>query len=221
MLVSHRKKFIFIKTAKTAGTSVESYFERFCLPSNCWEQLHYRSEIESDSGMVGARGPNAHKSKLKNHMSAMQIRDVVTPDVWASYFKFSIIRNPFDLIVSRYFFVRNRIEQSPTMHMKKKDVVLDFRKFAFASKPSLYSQLSIDNCLVTDYLIKYEELTKGIREVSQILDCDINLDLLPTFKSGFRDRRFTLQELYNSELISYVEAQHKQDLDVGDYKFPD
>lgn len=32
MLISHRKRFIFTKTAKTAGTSVESYFEQYCMP---------------------------------------------------------------------------------------------------------------------------------------------------------------------------------------------
>jgi hypothetical protein len=29
MLVSHRKKFIFVKTGKTAGTSVEVFFEKY------------------------------------------------------------------------------------------------------------------------------------------------------------------------------------------------
>ncbi len=32
MLVSHRHQFIYTKTHKTASTSVEAYFERFCFP---------------------------------------------------------------------------------------------------------------------------------------------------------------------------------------------
>lgn len=32
MLVNHTKKFIFLKTVKTAETSVEGLLERFCLP---------------------------------------------------------------------------------------------------------------------------------------------------------------------------------------------
>lgn len=34
MLVSHRKKFIFAKTKKTASTSVESVFETYCIHEN-------------------------------------------------------------------------------------------------------------------------------------------------------------------------------------------
>jgi hypothetical protein len=34
MLVSHLKKFIFTKTKKTAGTSVESVFEPYCMHGN-------------------------------------------------------------------------------------------------------------------------------------------------------------------------------------------
>lgn len=110
LLVSHRKKFIFIKTAKTAGTSVESYFERFCLPEDAWTQVHFRDEVNCEAGMIGARGPGASKSKLRNHMSATQIKPLLDSSVWDGYFKFSVIRNPFDLIVSSYFFNRNCLE---------------------------------------------------------------------------------------------------------------
>ena len=34
MLVTHRKKSIFTKTKKTAGTYVESVFEHYCVHGN-------------------------------------------------------------------------------------------------------------------------------------------------------------------------------------------
>ena len=40
MLISHRKQFIYTKTAKTAGTSVESYFEKYCMPEGKWQFSH-------------------------------------------------------------------------------------------------------------------------------------------------------------------------------------
>ena len=36
MLVSHSKKFIFLKTMKTAGASVEIYLERYCVPLDAY-----------------------------------------------------------------------------------------------------------------------------------------------------------------------------------------
>ena len=51
MLVSHRYKFIYTKTRKTAGSSVESYFEPFCMPDGEWTQRHLREEYVSDAGI--------------------------------------------------------------------------------------------------------------------------------------------------------------------------
>jgi len=52
MLVSHRKKFIYTKTAKTAGTSVESYFEPFCLPEGDWKLEHTRDDAQFQRRVV-------------------------------------------------------------------------------------------------------------------------------------------------------------------------
>ena len=53
MLISHRKQFIFTKTVKTAGTSVESYFEQFCKPDGEWQESHAHEEYVSKSGIIG------------------------------------------------------------------------------------------------------------------------------------------------------------------------
>jgi len=44
MLVSHLKKFIFIKSMKTASTSVEVYFERYCVADQNWVPQHHRDQ---------------------------------------------------------------------------------------------------------------------------------------------------------------------------------
>ena len=36
MLVSHARKFIYTKTLKTAGTSVEVFLEPYCRPPAKW-----------------------------------------------------------------------------------------------------------------------------------------------------------------------------------------
>jgi hypothetical protein len=56
MLIGHRKKFIYTKTAKTAGTSIESYFENFCMPENTWKFSNPREEYVSKEGIIGYRG---------------------------------------------------------------------------------------------------------------------------------------------------------------------
>jgi hypothetical protein len=53
MLVSHQRKFIYTKTVKTAGSSVESYFEPYCISPEEYP-LHRPGELhESEQGIIG------------------------------------------------------------------------------------------------------------------------------------------------------------------------
>ena len=108
MLVSHRKKFIFTKTAKTAGTSVESYFEKYCMPEGEWQQSHTREEYISETGIIGYRGKKPPETKFYGHMSASEIKGYLGPEVWEDYFKFTVIRNPFDKLVSGFKMYEDR-----------------------------------------------------------------------------------------------------------------
>ena len=79
MVVSHEYKCIFIHIPRTSGTSIEkTLFEK----------------------NTASRNPNYWK-KYK-HFKASQVREHVGEDVWNSYFKFSMVRNPWDRVVSRY-----------------------------------------------------------------------------------------------------------------------
>ena len=100
MLISHINQFIYTKTAKTAGTSVESYFEKFCMPEDEWEFSHARDEYVSKEGIIGYRGNDARGKKWVNHMSALEIRNNIGNSIWNSYFKFCVIRKyPLDFFV--------------------------------------------------------------------------------------------------------------------------
>ena len=77
MLISHRKRFIYTKTVKTAGTSVEVYFEPWCLPENTWTFSHARDQTVCADGIIGYRGNNRGDSSWWNHMPASLIAFLV------------------------------------------------------------------------------------------------------------------------------------------------
>jgi hypothetical protein len=95
MLVSHRKSFIYTKTHKTASTSVEVYFEPFCVPEGEWAFQHSRDERVSEAGIVGARGDDTSNATWENHMTAKEIKDKIDKDAWYSYFKFCTVKKSF------------------------------------------------------------------------------------------------------------------------------
>ena len=104
MLVSHRKHFIYTKTAKTASTSVETYFEPLCLAPGRWTFQHARDETVTDEGIIGYRGADTDGKRWFNHMSCEVIRAQLGASRWDDYFKFAVIRDPFDKLLSGYFF---------------------------------------------------------------------------------------------------------------------
>ena len=58
MIVSHRHRFIFVKTAKTAGSSVELYLRQFCGPDDIVPYLGPDDERLARS--IGAGRPRNH-----------------------------------------------------------------------------------------------------------------------------------------------------------------
>jgi hypothetical protein len=103
VLVSHRYRFIFTKTAKTGGTSVEAYFERFCLPDEDFVPTHGRPAYESASGIIGYRGArDGVRRRWFNHMSARNIQRELGDEIWNGYFKFCTIRDPFEKAISAF-----------------------------------------------------------------------------------------------------------------------
>lgn len=111
VMVSHAREFIFLKTRKTAGTSVEMVLEPLCRPPGA-EVSERTPTLISAQGIVGRRlTPRPRLFRLRrllgqtdwyNHMPAIEVRAALGAARWDRYRKIATIRNPFDLAVSRY-----------------------------------------------------------------------------------------------------------------------
>jgi hypothetical protein len=126
MLISHRKKFIYTKTYKTGSTSVEAFFEKYCMSDKEWElrkakqekdeyvlstgsysswdieQIVEKAEYISPEGIIGFSGTTLNGQIWYNHLPASLLLNMLGPEIWNSYFKFCCIRNPFDKAISMF-----------------------------------------------------------------------------------------------------------------------
>jgi len=125
MIVSHRHRFIFVKTHKTAGSSLEVALARECGDGDIVSHMedNIASGLPRNYGPTSALGPiyNRHKLLRKllsrhspllgafyyEHMAASRIRELVGEDVWNSYFTFCFERNPWDKVVSYYLWKKH------------------------------------------------------------------------------------------------------------------
>ena len=196
MIVSHRHKFIFIKTKKTAGTSVELVLRAFCGPDDIVVPLRAADEdLAHGHGPRNWRlGPPEHparkalrrvfgfpRKKLEGytaHMAASDVRKLIGDAIWDEYFKFTIERNPWDRQVSHYFY------QMRSKGRRK----LSFDQFmctkrAYLNNIELYS---IDGEIAVDDVIRFENLQGDLVEVLKKIGITSPV-ALPRAKGGIRE----------------------------------
>lgn len=239
MLISHRKHFIFTKTAKTAGTSIESYFEQYCMPDGEWQESHSRDEYVSETGIIGYRGTDNSDSTWYNHMPAKRIRDLIGQDIWDRYFKFTVVRNPFDKLISGFFMLEKRKQNySYTQRLKAfARQILDrgnpidrvvgeteierfrcwIRKGAAFMDRDKYL---IDGEECVDYFIRFEDLHVGMKHVSVRLAIPFEPSRIPEFKKGKRHHRSQTRDYYDHETEKIVRKLYAWEFERFGYDLP-
>ncbi|RMH18328.1 MAG: hypothetical protein D6698_07185 [Gammaproteobacteria bacterium] len=227
MLVSHRKKFIYTKTAKTAGTSVELFFEPYCLPANSISHSHERGTYVGESGIVGYRGRNSFGHKWFNHMPAYRIKQLLGEEVWEEYFKFCVIRNPFDRLVSAFYHCeRVRAEPLRLDNLRRKwrfgkvrvqgtTEIERFRSWlAAGGDMNDRDKYLIDGKVCVDYFIRYDSLSEGVQDVCTRLGISYDPERLPRLKSGLRNNVIPLEDYYDAKSIELVRSRYALEIEM-------
>lgn len=119
MIISHTHKFIFIKSLKTAGTSIEAALSGHCGGNDVVVPINDYAYNRDEKGQFVHRGMNADElyRKIGQHVDAATIRARVPEEIWNGYFKFSITRNPWDRALSYFFWDRRN---DPTLKPRKR-----------------------------------------------------------------------------------------------------
>lgn len=106
MLVSHRRRFIYFKTRKTASTSTEIFFEPYCVADPSHVPQHSTRQLISDAGIVGSRRDGVVAGDFFfNHMPAGLVRERIGVWNFDDYLKICNVRNPYDKMVSRFWWI--------------------------------------------------------------------------------------------------------------------
>lgn len=102
MIASFTRNFIFVKTRKVGGTSLEIVLSSWCSgPDICSPVTAQDERIRSAFGGQ-ARNFAAGDGSIRffNHMPAAAIRREL-PDLWAGALTFTVDRHPYEKVISR------------------------------------------------------------------------------------------------------------------------
>lgn len=214
MIICHQYRFIFLKTNKTAGTSVEIALSRFCDENDIVTHLsEEEEELRQQSGGKPSTRYHAHwteyhpgdwyrrifqgrhKRRFYNHIPAKKLQKRIDPDIWNDYFKFCIERNPWDRVISQYFWRYKQVpeDQRPTM-----DEFLDSTHVRSLRRKGWFLY-TINGEVQVDRILRYEHLAEDLESVRQRLGLPGPVEL-PSTKSTWRsDRRHYRDVLTNGQ----------------------
>ena len=233
MIISHSHKFIFIKSEKTAGTSLEASLSGYCSGHDIVTPINDYRHNRTEKGEFIHHAMNADEFIALNlpnlqHVDAATIKRMVPADIWNGYFKVSMARNPWDRTVSDFFWKRR---QDPATKPRKR--FYHYVGFPFNEVAQLRDGLSafirskdfvnndryyiLDERLCVDYVIRYEHLSENVQEVCEKIG--LPLIELPRLKTGFRKKHHHYSEYFDEESAAIVAEKHKNDIRFFDYRF--
>jgi hypothetical protein len=204
MIICHRYKFIFIKTKKTAGTSLEIALSKFCDAADIITPLSSPDEaLRRESGFqgpanfmvpAGNHSPEdwlslwfqGRKPRYYNHIPAWRVKRRLDPEIWNSYFKFCFERNPWDKAISSYYFFTRDQNPKPTLE-----------EFLRQERPQNISNAylyMIGDRLTVDYVARYENLQTELDFLAERLGLPGKIDL-PRAKGDIRTDHRPYQEV--------------------------
>ena len=227
MIVSHRHRYIFVRTRKTAGTSVEIALSKFCGP----DDVITRDADDALRRELGYPGPQndggiplsqyifsewrrlvlrGERARFKNHTPAARIRALVGEKIWRSYYKFAIERDPWDKAISLYYW-RTRNEQP-------RRPLLQFLKEVGARSLSNGHIYLIDGKPAVDRIIAFERLPQELEEIRTQLALPEPLSL-PRAKGTHRAERSHYSQLIGPAERAVIDAACRREIELLGYRF--
>jgi Sulfotransferase family len=201
MIISHKYKFVFVKTYKTAGTSLETYLSDYCGDEDILTEI-YPPVSNHQARNVGA---------FYNHMPASLIRRALGHSLWGSYFKFCVERNPWDKVLSYYWMERHRAGG-----------LLGLDDFLTSEQIGINWPLYTDedqNRPIVDKVLRYESLDEDLKAVFDQLSLPWNGKLTPKAKSEYRSDRTHYREVLTASQADQIAQRFKKEIDWHGYQF--
>ena len=228
MIISHSHRFIFIKSLKTAGTSLEAALSNMCSGDDVVTPLGDYAFNRDESGAWVHKAMNP--GRYEQHDAALTIRDTLSAEIWNSYFKFSIARNPWDRALSNFFWEHRQDESllPPKRLYHNLGVPYDDltpvkeRFIAYLRTDSTQNNdcfYVIDGELCVDFVIRYERLDDDSREVCSRIG--LSALEIPRLKTGIRKGKRHYSEYYDDESRDIVAQLHRTDIRLFNYRFGD
>jgi hypothetical protein len=217
-IVSHRYRYIFVHIPKNAGSSVQDSLMR-CEPMPRLQRAIWRVFMAFGSGnqtITFGRVANPHGTgwfagAYHGHATAANMRALLPGHLFDSYFKFALVRNPWDRCVSRYEYYRKLVKPPPGEQLKSFPEFLDWD-----FQPQRQRIADANGNLLVDFVGKVETLARDMDHVFKT--CGLPLSASAIGMLNTTDRR-PYHNYYDDVTRELVRDKYREDVDGFGYEF--
>lgn len=205
-MISHNHKCIFVHIPKCGGTSIEDVI---------WPEPRSTSDLWM--GFI-SKYRNKYQTGGLQHLLATQIRQEVGEEIFNNYFKFTIVRNPWDKAISQFFYMAQRPDLREYIGMEEND---PFKKYLELTEKKLHVQwekqykfFQDDNDdTIVDYIGRLETMQKDAATIFERLGINAEIPHV----NATRHKHYS--EYYDDESRETVREMYKDDIRLLNYSF--
>ncbi len=215
MIVSHAYGFIFLKTEKTGGTSVERALMGVLGPDDFqpgglrprwakYSPIHHGALTRQLPEIFG----------LHAHATARQVRSVFGRELFDRYYKFTIERNPWDRQVSLYTHRQWKRGKGPENFAR--DMASPLYKATEYCRLDNWGIYAIGGRVAVDRVIRYEHLETDLAAISA--DLGLPRLVLPRLRA-YRPDRPHYSTYYDDRARELVARWYAREIAAFGYRF--
>ena len=240
MVISHKHRFIFIKTAKTAGTSIEAFLSRHCGPEDVFtptrppveghEPRNWQGRFNPLPELWSFRHPRDPKvfverrffsarrtlkdwwqrRRYHEHIPARVARMRMPEEVWSGYYKFTVERNPWDKTLSHY-------HMQSSVRGGRLSLDEYFERGEFSLNLPFYTDR--DGGLMVDEVIRYEDLAEGMGRICERFGIPWEGSLGVRAKAEYRKDRTHYSQVLNARQREILERVFAREIEMHGYRW--
>ncbi|PZX09855.1 sulfotransferase family 2 domain-containing protein [Celeribacter halophilus] len=225
-MISHRHKCIFIHIPKCAGTSIEAVLGHHENTHEQKERQDHRSIRMLENPIPPSAFLSAENLREVVRRYRWQSRDTrpenkltVTAEQFQSYYKFTIVRNPWARVHSWY---QNVIRDEK--HLKAYGISSDMPFDTFLKrhagngmlKPQTYWLKGFDGTIKMDYVGRFEELSKAYADVSPYLQGPVPTSLPHEIRGGHSE---SWRDAFTKETRDLIAQVYAEEIELFGYSF--
>ena len=219
MLISYSHNFLFVHIAKTGGTSVRAALRRYRWGG--WYSLPLWLAAQVDQ-ITRPR----HKLGLKfpRHGKAIAAKEMLPEPVYQGFFKFTIVRNPWDLQVSSWHHIRRErprlLEGIPDFESFLRWKLDPDRPYQYHIDTSIERQsdylIDLHGNVIVDFVGRYERLAEDFEQICRHIG--LSPPALPHRRRA-ADRERDYRDYYDDATAELVARHFARDIEMLGYRF--